>query len=69
MFARIGRLVVRRSRRILVFAGVALVIFAALGAGAPSKLLGAGYTSASAPSQVASNLLSRNFGGAGNLLF
>jgi putative drug exporter of the RND superfamily len=69
MFDRIGRLVVRRSRRILVLAGIALVVFAGLGVHASSKLLNEGYTSASAQSQVVTDMLGRDFGGAGNLLF
>jgi putative drug exporter of the RND superfamily len=69
VFARIGDLVIRRARRILVVAGVAVLVFAALGVHASGKLLSAGFTSPSAPSQQAEDRLTADFGGGNNLIF
>ncbi len=69
MFVRIGYLVTTRSRQVLVVAGMLLLLAAAFGIRAPGRLLGGGFVSAHAPSQVASNLLDADFRATPNLTF
>jgi putative drug exporter of the RND superfamily len=68
MFDAIGRLVLRRPRRILALAGLALVLAAVFGVRAPARLQTGGFTSTSAPSQIASDRLQSAFGGRPNLI-
>ncbi len=69
MFARIGHLVTARPKRVLLVAGVLLIICAAVGIRAPGRLLGAGFTSPSSPSQQVANRLDADFKAAPNLVF
>jgi RND superfamily putative drug exporter len=69
MFDRLGHLATTRSRLVLILAGVGIVLAAAAGIHAPSKLKSAGFVSAKAPAQLAQNRLDRQFaGGSPNLI-
>jgi RND superfamily putative drug exporter len=68
MFEIIGRFVVSHRRRILAVGLLALLAFAFLGSRAGSRLKSAGFTSPSAPSQVASDRLRSQFGGSVNFI-
>jgi RND superfamily putative drug exporter len=63
LFSRLGSLVTRRPRQILVVAGVGLVLATFAGVHASAKLRSAGFVSSGAPSQVAADLLDAHFGG------
>jgi RND superfamily putative drug exporter len=67
-FARIGRLVTRRPKRILAAAGLAVIIAGALGVNAFGALKSGGFTSPNSPSQIAHNRLDAYFGGEPNLV-
>ena len=69
MFARIGSLVTRHPRMVLLVALLAVVVSAAFGVRAPGRLQGGGFTSPNAPSQIAANRLESSFGGSPNLIF
>src|SRR5438270_1073903 len=69
MFGRIGSLVTRRPRLILVFALAAVIVSAAFGVRAPGRLQGGGFTSPPRPSQRAANRSESSFAGRPNLTF
>jgi RND superfamily putative drug exporter len=69
MFARIGTLVTRRPKLVLLAALAAVIVSAAIGIHAPGRLQGGGFTSPSAPSQIAANRLESSFGGSPSVIF
>ncbi|WP_331766008.1 MMPL family transporter [Embleya sp. NBC_00896] len=69
MFERIAELTVRRSRWVLVVAALAVVLMAAVGAGAFGKLLsGGGFDDPSSESTRAGRVIDEKFGGETNLV-
>jgi RND superfamily putative drug exporter len=68
MFVRTGSLVTKHPRLVLAAAAVAVIVSAALGIHAPGRLQSGGFTSATAPSQIAANRLEATFGGAPDLV-
>ncbi len=69
MFNRLGHLATTRSRLVLILTGLGIVLAAAAGIHAPSKLKSAGFVSAKAPAQLAQNRLDGQFaGGSPNLI-
>ncbi|MCU4183279.1 MMPL family transporter [Acidiferrimicrobium sp. IK] len=68
MFNAIGRLVTARRKAILWAALGLVVVSAVLGIHAPGALKSGGFTSSSAPSQVAQDRLRADFGGSTNLI-
>ena len=68
MFRRIGVLTTSRPKTILVVATFFVVVAAALGVHASSKLQSAGFVSPHAPSQLAADRLDAHFGGQPNLV-
>ena len=69
MFYRLGLLIVRRARLVLGLSLVAVVVFAALGVGAFSRLLNAGFDDPGSPSSQAKVLLDQKFGGEPDMIF
>jgi putative drug exporter of the RND superfamily len=68
VFARIGRFVTHRPKRILAAAGLAAVLAGALGIHAFGVLKSGGFTSPSSPSQISQDRLNSYFGGEPNLV-
>ena len=68
MFEKLGRLVVRRARTVLVIALLAMVAFGALGAGAFGKLKTGGFIDGKADSTLASQAITAGFGGQTDLV-
>jgi RND superfamily putative drug exporter len=69
MFHRLGEMIVRRARLVLVLAILAVLGAGALGVGAFGKLQDGGFTPPKAQSTLAANLIDQRFGGDPNLLF
>jgi putative drug exporter of the RND superfamily len=69
VFYRLGLLIVRRARLVLGLTLVAVAIFAALGIGAFSRLLSAGFDDPASPSSQAKVLLDQKFGGEPDMIF
>lgn len=69
MFVRTARLVTQHPRLILLFAVLAVAVSAVFGVHAPGRLQGGGFTSPSAPSQVAADRLEHSFGGSPDLVY
>ena len=69
MFYRLGLLIVRRARLVLGLSLAAVVVFAALGVGAFSRLLNAGFDDPGSPSSQAKVLLDQKFGGEPDMIF
>jgi putative drug exporter of the RND superfamily len=68
MFERLARLVTKRARLILALTVLGIVLAAAAGIHATSKLKDAGFVSPNAPSQIASNKLDDDFAGPANVI-
>ncbi|MFD8537900.1 MMPL family transporter [Streptomyces rubrogriseus] len=68
MFDRIAELAIRRSRLVLVVTAAAVVLMAALGAGAFGKLLPGGFDDPSSQSSRARTVITEKFGGESNLV-
>ncbi|HUJ67418.1 MAG TPA: MMPL family transporter, partial [Acidimicrobiales bacterium] len=68
MFERLAHLVTTRARLILALTVLGIVLAGAAGIHATSKLKDAGFVSANAPSQIASNKLDADFSGPANVI-
>ncbi|MFJ7043273.1 MMPL family transporter [Streptomyces sp. NPDC101112] len=69
VFTRLGRLVLRRARLVLVVAGLVMASSAALASGAMDVLKVGGFLDPHAPSSQATRLIDAQFGGRANLVF
>jgi putative drug exporter of the RND superfamily len=69
VLTRIALLATTRSRRVLIVAGLLLLVAVGFALKAPGRLLSAGFVSPSAPSQLASNRLDADFHATPNLTF
>ncbi|MGH6657234.1 MAG: MMPL family transporter [Actinocrinis sp.] len=69
MLHRLGDLVYRRARLVLVVTGILLVVAAVIGVGAFGKLQGGGFDDPNSQSTRAANQIDARFGGQDNLVF
>jgi len=68
MLHRLGDLMYRRARLVLLVTGILLAIAAVIGVGAFGKLQGGGFDDANSPSTKAANQIDAHFGGEDNLI-
>ncbi|MFJ3440777.1 MMPL family transporter [Streptomyces sp. NPDC086081] len=68
MFERMAELAIRRSRLVLIVAGLAVALMAVVGAGAFDKLKGGGFDDPASPSTRAARIIDEKFGGETNLV-
>jgi putative drug exporter of the RND superfamily len=69
MLYRLGGLVHRRARLVLIVTGVLLMVAAVIGVGAFGKLQGGGFDDPNSPSSRAAQQIDNQFGGRDNLIF
>jgi RND superfamily putative drug exporter len=69
VLSRLGALVYRRARLVLVLTGILLAGAAVIGVGAFGKLQGGGFDDPASASSRAANQLTASFGGQNNLVF
>src|SRR5947209_20311776 len=68
MLRRLGDLMYRRARLVLLVTGILLAVAAVIGVGAFGKLQGGGFDDANSPSTKAANQIDAHFGGEDNLI-
>jgi putative drug exporter of the RND superfamily len=69
MLHKLGELVYRRARLVLIVTGILLVVAAVIGVGAFGKLQGGGFDDPNSQSTRATNQIDARFGGQNNLVF
>ncbi|HEU5354589.1 MAG TPA: MMPL family transporter [Actinocrinis sp.] len=68
MLQRLGELMYRRARLVLLVTGILIAVAAVIGVGAFGKLQGGGFDDANSPSTRAANQTDAQFGGQDNLI-